>query len=119
MRAVAVKVLHQDVRRVRLERYAIVPVDDDRIPDDDVVRSVSVPWSNPYEKSKSAILALAAVRLTGGPPRGTERNLDNSHPSVLAALALLLLIDLTNMLLNSTVTVMKRTQALSHQHDTV
>jgi hypothetical protein len=43
MGSVAVKVLHQDVGRVRLERYAIVPVDDDRITDDDVVRSVSVP----------------------------------------------------------------------------
>jgi Tfp pilus assembly PilM family ATPase len=43
MGSVAVKVLHQDVRRVRLERYAVVPVDDDRITDDDVVRTVSVP----------------------------------------------------------------------------
>jgi hypothetical protein len=43
MGSVTIKVLYQDVGRVRLERYAIVPVDDDRITDDDVVRSVSVP----------------------------------------------------------------------------
>lgn len=43
MGSIAVKVLYQDVRRIRLERYAVVPVDDDRITDDDVVRSVSIP----------------------------------------------------------------------------
>lgn len=43
MRSVTIKVLYQDIGRVRLKRYAIVPVDDDRITDDDVVRTVSVP----------------------------------------------------------------------------